>query len=315
MIRRGFRPAGRSLGGRNWTLATRITALCVATALVLGIIAAAAAAVAVRNRSEVDRLLNRGTPLVTGVQTLLTALVNQETGIRGYAVNGRTADLDPYRKGLADEATSESDVIRLLTDGPDLAGQVRAIRTQMAAWRDTVANPVISAVQAGDRDRAQALLGDVARRSFEDVRASVARLQAEINQLREETVSRVKDGGTRLVELLLAAALVIVLAGILLTVLLRYLVIGPVARLAAEVREVASGDFDHVVTVGGPPEVGRLARDVEGMRRKIVADLQEVRAARQLIEEANRRLELQAEELTRRSEERRVGEEGRSRWS
>ena len=90
---------------RTWTLGARITALCAVTALTLAVIAAAAAAVAVTNRNNTDRLLNRGAPLALNAQILLTALVNQETGVRGYALNGRTEDLQPYDQGVRDEAT------------------------------------------------------------------------------------------------------------------------------------------------------------------------------------------------------------------
>jgi signal transduction histidine kinase len=284
---------------RSWTLSTRITALCVATALVLVLIGIVAAGIAVRNRSEVNRLVDRNTPLAASAQALLTALVNQETGIRGYAVNGRAADLEPYNQGVSDEAARESDMLKLLTDRPDLAAQVERVRTGAAAWRTDVAAPVIDAARGGDLEKAQALINDNARRRFDDLRGTVAGLQASIKQLRDESVRRVQDGGTQLVELLVIAALVVIMAGILLTVLLRYLVIAPFARLAGEAREVASGDYEHMVTVDGPPEVSRLAGDVEGMRRKIVSDLREVRAARQLIEETNQQLELQADELTR----------------
>ncbi len=284
---------------RSWSLGTRIIALCVATVLALMVIAAVAASVAVSNRAEVDRLLTRNTPLAVNAQILLTALVNQETGIRGYALNGGPADLETYTQGVRDESDSAATLLRLLPDRPGLADQVRSIEAQAMAWRSDTAVPVISAVQSGDRDRAQSMISDSSRRRFEAIRAGVAQLQADINVLRAQTVQRVKEGSTRLVELLVAAGLVIVLAGILLAVLLYYLVISPVNRLAAEVRDVAAGDYDHVVSLEGPSEVARLATDVEGMRRKIVADLREVRAARQLVEDANRQLEHQAEELTR----------------
>jgi signal transduction histidine kinase len=283
----------------TWTLRARVTALAVATAFVLGVIAATATVVAVHNRSQVDRLLNRQTPLAINAQRLLTALLNQETGIRGYAVNGRPADLAPYHQGVSDETTTEGTLLRLLTDRPDLADEVRQIQSAMTAWRADTATPVIAAVQAGDRARAQAAISDTARSRFDDVWGQVGRLQDAITTSRDATAQAVNDASGRLVELLIAAGLVIVLAGIMLTVLLRYLVIGPVARLAAEVRQVVGGDYEHVVSVDGPPEVGRLAGDVESMRRKIVRDLQEVRQARVLIEETNQQLESQAEELTR----------------
>jgi light-regulated signal transduction histidine kinase (bacteriophytochrome) len=49
----------------------------------------------------------------------------------------------------------------------------------------------------------------------------------------------------------------------------------------------------------GPPELARLAADVDGMRRKIAADLAEVREARGQVQWVNDQLRIQAEELTR----------------
>ncbi len=295
----GHHPAERGDGMTAWTLGTRVTALSVTTAVVLGIIAAAAAGVALGNRGEVDRLISRDTPLALDAQRLLTAVVSQETGIRGYAVNGRPDDLAPYDQGVQDEAASEANLLGLLDDHPDLAAQIRQIQSGMAQWRAGTALPVIEAVRAGDRTAAQALISDTARSRFNLVRSDVGRLQDELNQLRADRVRAVDGSSSQLVELLVAAGLVILLAAILLAVLLRYLVTRPVYRLAAEVREVVGGDYEHVVSVEGPPELARLAGDVESMRRRIVNDLQEVGQARQLIEETNRQLESQAEELTR----------------
>jgi signal transduction histidine kinase len=293
------RRAIRSVQPPSWTLGARMIALCVSTALTLALIAAAAAGVAVDNRAATDRLLNSGTPLALNTQTLLTALLNQETAIRGYALNGHSADLDPYTQGLGDEQSSVANLLRLLPDRPDLADRVRRVESAAADWRDAIATPVIDAVGAGDLTTAQSLISDAARQRFERVRAEITGLQDAIDTLRQQMVDEVRKGSGTLVELLVTAGLVIVLAGIMLIVLLRYLVTAPVARLAGEVRQVATGDVDHSISTDGPPEVARLASDVEGMRRKIVADLREVRAARQLVEEANRQLELQAEELTR----------------
>src|SRR5262249_9448167 len=53
----------------------------------------------------------------------------------------------------------------------------------------------------------------------------------------------------------------------------------------------------------GPPEVGALGRDVEEMRRRIVADLRLVQAASQAVERANLQLERQATDLQRSNED------------
>jgi signal transduction histidine kinase len=261
---------------REWSLLARVTALCVASALALVLIALAAAAVALGHQSANERLLNRGTPMVLDTQTLLTALVDQESAIRGYAVNGSEADLEPYTQGLSAERTSVGDLLTLLADRPDLSARVRTVESQAQTWRATVAEPVIAAARSGDLERAKSLITDAARQRFEALRSELARLRADVDALRGEFVAQVKEGSDQLVDLLLAAGLVIVLAGVMLVVLLRYLVLGPVAKLAEEVRIVAGGDLEHAIEPDGPPEVARLAEDVEGMRQRILADLQEL---------------------------------------
>ncbi len=62
---------------------------------------------------------------------------------------------------------------------------------------------------------------------------------------------------------------------------------------------MARGNYGRAITTTGPPELERLARDVDVMRQRIASDLAEVEAARQQIEEANIQLEQQAAELTR----------------
>jgi light-regulated signal transduction histidine kinase (bacteriophytochrome) len=54
-----------------------------------------------------------------------------------------------------------------------------------------------------------------------------------------------------------------------------------------------------VISGSGPPEFVQLGEDVDAMRRRIAADLAEVREARERIEWVNTQLQKQAEELTR----------------
>jgi light-regulated signal transduction histidine kinase (bacteriophytochrome) len=92
---------------------------------------------------------------------------------------------------------------------------------------------------------------------------------------------------------------IVVVGGVALVVSLRRLVIGPVTQLAEQVRVVAHGEYDHAIDGGGPPELAALAQDIDGMRRKIAADLAEVRQARERVEWVNNQLQTQAEELMR----------------
>ena len=281
----------------RWSLRTRITALCTATALLLTLIAAGAAVVAVQNRRGMDEVFNAIGPLSTASDGLLTAMLNQETGLRGYAANGSDADLAPYDDGRKQEQQLTDQLNEGLGGRPQLLASLRLAENAIADWHATVADPAIARVRAGDRAGAQRLIGDTARATFDRVRGALADLQSAIQQLRDTAVDQLTVDSRRIVQLLIAAALVVLIAGALLVILLRYLVTTPVSRLAGAVRRVAAGDYGHAVATDGPSEVAALARDVDGMRRKIVKDLAEVRTARAAIEEANHRLEAQAAAL------------------
>src|SRR5690242_17627408 len=88
---------------KRWTLGSRITALTAFVATVLAAIAVTAAVAAESNRSQVAGLLDRVGPLRTDSIKLLTVVVDQETGVRGFALT-RTEDfLAPYRDGVTEE--------------------------------------------------------------------------------------------------------------------------------------------------------------------------------------------------------------------
>jgi signal transduction histidine kinase len=285
------------IGGR-WTLRQRVTALCVVVGLLLTGLAAAAALVAAQNRRQLGTLLVKTGPLRANAESLQTALVDQETGIRGYAVSGNRDDLAPYTTGRAEEQRLVGEMRSLLTDDPDIDRQLATVEREADAWRSSVAEPVI-AVAATDKSAAQALVTGAARQRFDQIRASVSTLQQMILKVRDEGAVKARNTGNALVVLLVVAAAVIVIAGVALLVSLRRLVIGPVTDLAAQVRHVADGDYQKQVTDVGPPELTQLARDIDKMRGQIAADLGAVREAQERIEWVNGQLQKQAEELLR----------------
>ncbi|MFC3501503.1 ATP-binding protein [Micromonospora krabiensis] len=288
-----------SAGVRGWSLRQRVVALLAVAGVLLIGLAAAEAAVAARNRTHVDALLNRTGPLRVQAQELLNALLDQETAVRGFAVSGKRDDLAPYEAGLAQERDRVASMRRLLADYPQVEAELRQVEERAERWRQAVAVPVITTTEQRGTAAGQALVTDQARQEFDAVRAAVDDLQAEILSARQENARNVQRTGNMLVVLLVAAALVVVIAGVVLLLSLDRMVVRPVTALAGQVREVADGDYQHPIAGAGPPEFMGLADDVEAMRRKIAADLAEVREARERIEWVNGQLQKQAEELTR----------------
>jgi signal transduction histidine kinase len=285
--------------GTAWTLQRRIVVLCAAVAVALVALAGVAAGMAASSRSQLDRLIDDINPARTATEQLLTALIDQESGVRGYAVSGDTNDLQPYWDGLERQRQLTEAIAQRLPDEPQVRGRLAEIGARSGQWRDEVAQPVIDRVQTEGPEAARELINASARQRFEEVRASVTELRDELRALRGGVATEARRTSDRLVLLLVAAAITVLLAGAALTVLLHRMVTRPVAELAADVREVARGNYDHEITGHGPPELARLAADVDAMRRKIASELSEVREARGQIQWVNEQLQAQAEELTR----------------
>ncbi|MCZ7435247.1 CHASE3 domain-containing protein [Micromonospora sp. WMMC241] len=284
---------------QGWTLRRRVVALLgVVLALLLGL-AAAEAAVAAKNRQNIDAVLLKTGPLRVQAQELMSVLLDQETAVRGYAVNGDRNDLGPYQEGVKREQALIASIRGLSADYPDVRRELGVVEQQTTQWRSQVAEPVIAATDRGGPTAGQALITDRTRQQFDGIRASITTLQDEVLTVRKETADRVNSTSNALVVLLIVAALVVAVAGAVMLLSLDRILIRPLAGLVGQVREVADGDYQHRIAGSGPPEFRRLADDIDQMRQKIAQELDEVRQARERIEWVNDQLQKQAEELTR----------------
>ncbi|MFI2710045.1 ATP-binding protein [Micromonospora sp. NPDC018662] len=284
---------------QGWTLRRRVVALLgVVLALLLGL-AAAEAAVAAKNRQNIDAVLLKTGPLRVQAQELMSVLLDQETAVRGYAVNGDRNDLAPYQEGVRREQELITSIRGLSAGYPDVRREVDVVERQTTQWRAQVAEPVIATTERSGPAAGQALITDRTRQQFDGIRASITTLQDEILTVRQETAARVNSTSNALVVLLIVAALVVAVAGAVMLLSLDRILIRPLAALVGQVREVAEGDYQHRIEGSGPPEFRRLADDIDQMRQKIAQELDEVRQARERIEWVNDQLQKQAEELTR----------------
>ncbi|SCG66027.1 sensor histidine kinase [Micromonospora humi] len=284
---------------QGWTLRRRVVALLgVVLALLLGL-AAAEAAVAAKNRQNIDAVLLKTGPLRVQAQELMSVLLDQETAVRGYAVNGDRNDLGPYQEGVRREQALIASIRGLSADYPDVRRELTRVEQQTTQWRSQVAEPVIAATDRGGPTAGQALITDQTRQQFDGIRGSITALQDEVLTVRQETADRVNSTSNALVVLLIIAALVVAVAGAVMLLSLDRILIRPLAGLVGQVREVADGDYQHRIAGSGPPEFRRLADDIDQMRQKIAQELDEVRQARERIEWVNDQLQKQAEELTR----------------
>lgn len=290
----GAGPSRRGLTVRAWfVLAGAVIAvLTVAAAVVMH-------SALGRTARASDRLVVTIAPAQVEADRMQMAMLNQETGVRGYALTGDRRFLEPYTDGLAAERRSVLRLQELLAGEPRPRDDLAATERAIDAWRRDHGTVVIAQVARdgpGPRASATAARG---KSAFDAVRATWAAQNRHLAHARAD--GRADLHRTRTVRNWILAGLLAVLlvtAG-LLAVLLHYAVGRPLRILRLSSRRVADGDFDHVIGAHGPADVRDLARAVEAMRGRIKRALDQSTEREKTLQRQTAELDAQTVELRR----------------
>ncbi|MFJ1708079.1 ATP-binding protein [Kitasatospora sp. NPDC088346] len=271
---------------RRWLrvgVATSLTALAL-----LGLTGAWSLA---RTQSISNELVDVRSPALTTAFSLEAALLNQETGIRGYGLTGATEFMAPYRQGLADQATRAARLAELLHDDAPALDDLADVQAAVASWQEKVAEP-IAATPPGSPSPAATGLATEGKAAFDAVRAALTRQQDRLRADRLRARQDLADTMRTRNWLFTAIATVIAALAVLIFEGLRRGITRPLDRLGADARTIAGGDFDHPITSTGPADLRRLSAEIESMRRRLVRELA-------FTEQARLRLDAQAADLQR----------------
>jgi signal transduction histidine kinase len=277
-----------SRGWGSWSLTRRLRAALVALSVVL--LVAGLALVLVLRQADValSNETQRTFPARRAASQLLTSLVDQETGLRGYALTGDTQFLAPYRQGLVDEQAARADLDRYIRPGDSARLALLTVDAAITAWRDQYA----SLQTAGVDSEGAATTIRFGNQLFQRVRQTTTALD---DQLAREVAAarRQTDQNRRLIIVVLAVMAVAVAAAVVgLQRALQSAVLRPMRNLADQVAVVSQGEHTTPIRPDGPPDLREMGAGVESMRAELVAALAE-------IAEQQRGLERRATELAR----------------
>jgi len=252
-----------------------------------------------RTADVTDDLLQRVQPAQTEAYRLQAALVNQETGIRGYAIAADKQFLAPYTNGKQDEAHSAARLREQLRDRPQLLAGLRAVERGAADWRRTYAEPLAAAVTPGRPHAVDQSTVDSGKHDFDRLRTLWAAQNADLARAVTEGRAHLAHQRTVRDTVLSGMVAAFLLTGVALAVLVRLLVTRPLEALSTASERVAAGDFAHRITGDGPADLTAVAGAVEGMRRRIVAELDASREKEEVLGRQADELDAQAVELRR----------------
>jgi sigma-B regulation protein RsbU (phosphoserine phosphatase) len=231
-----------------------------------------------------DRLQDTLEPAQLELQALLTSLVDQETGERGFLLTGLDEFLRPYEQGRTATSQTLVSLRAKLTSYDDLLAAIDRLRSKIEAWQSLGADFEISAKRQGRDEVVETLVATgTGTQLFDAARVEVTDLQRGL----QRTIARERHDVERLDTLLVAIDIGTLLLALALLFLTGYLarawLTRPLRLLGTSVRTVAAGSLDSTVTSGGPPELRELAADVEAMRRRILAEVEEAERAREAL--------------------------------
>ncbi len=281
---------------RDRLAALRVGQLLGLTIGVLLILAVAgiglALAASYRLSHERSVLLDDAGPSNRAALQLEDGLVNQETGIRGYLITVESQFLQPYGKGLQEEA----EAFRTLTAkarsvGPPVPAEVAAVEAAVQSWHTrfvarALAAPRTVVATKGAPDAA-------GKQLFDALRGQLEGLQRTLTGKDTTARSRLDAAASDLQSLLFAVGALVVVSLLGAGLVLRRTVTRPLQHVGYEARRVAGGEFQTALHApAGPREVHELGEEIETMRERIVHELS-------VVEAAHDRLERQALELSR----------------
>jgi signal transduction histidine kinase len=231
-----------------------------------------------------SKLIDQIDPQLVQASELSTALLNQETGARGYLLNKQPDFLEPFVQGKQQQVRAVAEMRRLgAAPGTQAGADLDAVVSKAQIWQRAADLRVANGQAAADSDQGKA--------QFDAVRAALAIQRAHLDQVRVAATGSLL-AADRLLRIMLGIIAVLVLA---LFVILywgfRRTIVKPISRLAAEVRAVSDDDIHLRVQGGGPRELVELAADIEGMRRRIVDEVSELHRAHELLDTRTQELQ------------------------
>jgi signal transduction histidine kinase len=244
-----------------------------------------------RNEGAVtDQLVDRESSALVASIRYEAAMLDQETGIRGYGLSARSDFLDPYREGRAREVSALK-ALRTLSVTPRERADLALVTQRAGIWRTRIADPV-STAKGGAVTRLASERAAEGKAEFDALRAAMTAQQRHLAQARADGRADLHTARIEQNAVFLGIAVVILVIAVLVFVGLRRGITVPLERLAADTGQVADGDFGHPINGHGPADLRRVATAVEAMRQRLTEELA-------FSGEARDRLADQAEELRR----------------
>ncbi|SFC62650.1 methyl-accepting chemotaxis protein [Massilia yuzhufengensis] len=241
------------------------------------------------------------------VDGAMQALVNIETGERGFALTGQDASLEPYTAGK--QAFQQHLAQALALTGGDEAQQQRlnALAQHQRNWLAKAIDPVVALRRAAvDGDIAQvvaAVQEGKGRAGMTAMRGVVAQVREAENTVLAQRTAEIAAARSAMRRTLVGGGLIAGILALFMAYQLGRNISIPLRRAVKLARSVAEGDLTLDVKVRTNDEAGELMAALKDMNASLVAIVSKVRTGTGAIETAAGEISAGNQDLSSRTEQ------------
>jgi methyl-accepting chemotaxis protein len=204
-------------------------------------------------------------PLKALMTDVLTQMINQETGVRGYLITGDESSLDPYTTGKKAVEEDLKKAAPLLVKHPIMADLVEQAKPQIAALEKYFASQV-ELVASGPEGQAEAQqrIGE-GKEEFDAFRETAAAIQADTEKFVNDAVAAQNATYERNRTILIILGIVGFIVGAGIVVALSRAITGGVTQMLRAAEGIAEGDVEQQIEVKSQDELGQTASAFQRM--------------------------------------------------
>jgi len=204
-------------------------------------------------------------------QDVLTQLLNEETGVRGFVISGSNttggvgAFLDPYNSGLAALPNDLAVLNRFAVSNPGLAAPLGTLSQQIQAEQTYWASEIsLTRTGADGQLQASQRIND-GKQQFDAIRQTVAEIQRQINSF-VASLTALSGSAARTAQISIA---IIFLLAIVLTiasgVVISRSISSPLGSLTGAAKRISAGEIVDPPRLERKDEIGVLSAAITGM--------------------------------------------------
>ncbi|SHN27835.1 methyl-accepting chemotaxis protein [Gracilibacillus kekensis] len=254
------------------------------------------------SESETAKIIDDAIPLSDAANNILTALVNQETGVRGYLVTGDESFLEPYYTGQED-VDQNLEIIETHLDGhPIMASLIDEAKPKIEDIQSFF-EAEIALVQQGDIDQARANI-DNGKEYFDSYRETHQLIVEDTEKLTNDAWVRVNNVTTQSIIFMLSITGVILLITIAITIYLIRTISRPISLVSTALNKISNGDLTiDKLKVRSKDEVGVLSNSLNKMLDDLSGTISKTHDSAMQVAASSEQLTASAEQSTEANEQ------------